>query len=153
MKLQVEISLYLLIFRSSHLLVLGILVTLVACIFCEFFPSCPSCLAECKKDYVIFLSFYNSVTKTDQKRKTKNGMTETLVYKLSNSKLPQKSNFVWLWEWKQNQYWFSTLSSNNCAFKVLHGAPMKLMIVLKSSNQRYLYLPVDRYMLAQEAWF
>ena len=40
-------------------------------IFFPFFPSCPSCLAECKQ---IFLYFRNFITKSDQKPKTKNGM-------------------------------------------------------------------------------
>ena len=60
------------------LLVLGILVTLVACIsFWGFFRLAHLALQNVNKDYVIFSYFCNFVAKNDKKPKTKNGMNET----------------------------------------------------------------------------
>ena len=60
-------------------LVSGILFTLIAWFSFRSFLSCPSCLAKCKKEYVIFSYFRNFVAKSDQKPKTKTGMNKTLI--------------------------------------------------------------------------
>ena len=61
-----------------HLLVFGILVTLVAWFSFHFFSVLPI-LQNVNKDYVIFLYFLNFVAKSDQKPNTKNGMNKTNV--------------------------------------------------------------------------
>ena len=62
-----------------HHLVFGILVTLVVWFSLRFFY-CLAYLAlqNVNKHYVIFLYFHNFVAKSDQKPKTKNGMSGTI---------------------------------------------------------------------------
>ena len=64
-----------------HLLVFGILVTLVAWfLFQFFFHLAHLALQNVNKDYIIFLYFRNFVAKSDQKRKM--GWTKHLIDKL-----------------------------------------------------------------------
>ena len=66
------------------LLVFGILVTLVAWFsFRVFFRLAHLVLQNVNKDYIIFLYFYNFVSKSDQKPKIEIGMNERLVMFLS----------------------------------------------------------------------
>ena len=64
-------------------LFLGILVTLVAWYSFPFFRLAHLALQNVNKDYIIFSYFHNFVTKSDQKPRTKNGMSETFDYKIN----------------------------------------------------------------------
>ena len=63
-----------------RLLIFGILVTLVTWFSFCFFRPVHLALQNVNKDYVIFSYFRNFAAKSDQKPKTKNGMSKTLEW-------------------------------------------------------------------------
>ena len=73
---------YFVSFIPYFYLFFGILVTLVAWFSFRFYRLAHLALQNINKDYIIFSYFSNMVARSDQKPKTKNGISETFISKM-----------------------------------------------------------------------